>query len=222
MTRMTRILVVAGMVTLANPLGTVTGGANDLLAAEQAAAPVKHAVQANSDFAWDLYGQLAKENGGKNLFFSPYSISSALAMTAEGARGQTAKEMGTVLRLPDSTRRVGDDAQLIPWETAKMHTGMGAINKWLNRDSAQYQLEVIITELDQPWGGLDLTVALSTRWKLTKRGSSEPTWKHSIHASYTATFADAFAAIKRLRLANEGAARKSIAEGIRRISELNL
>ena len=139
---LTRVLVLSGVVTLTTALGSIEGTAGNLLAAEPDKAPTKIAVQANSDFAWDLYGQLAKENGGKNLFFSPYSISSALAMTAEGARGQTAKEMGTVLRLPDSTRRVGDDAQLIPWETAKMHTGMGAINKWLNRDSAQYQLHV--------------------------------------------------------------------------------
>jgi len=128
MTRMTRILVVAGLVTLANPLGTVTGGANDLLAAEVDAAPLKHAVQANSDFAFDMYQQLSKENAGKNLFFSPYSISSALAMTAEGARGATAVEMGKVLRFPKAARRIGADAQLIPWRTSLIHTGMADLN----------------------------------------------------------------------------------------------
>ena len=118
MKRMTQILVVAGLVTLAG----------DLLAAEVGAAPVKHAVQANSDFAFDMYHRLAKENTGENLFFSPYSISSALAMTAEGARGKTAEEMGKVLRFGEATRRVGADAQLIPWRTSLIHTGMAELN----------------------------------------------------------------------------------------------
>jgi len=128
MTRMTRVLVLAGVVALTNPLGSVTGQANDLLAAETGAAPVKHAVQANSDFAFDLYRQLSGENAGKNLFFSPYSVSSALAMTAEGARGPTAAEMGKVLRFPQAARRIGADAQLIPWQTSLIHAGMGRLN----------------------------------------------------------------------------------------------
>lgn len=52
-------------------------------------------VKGNSDFGFDLYQKL-KENEG-NLFFSPYSISTALAMTYAGARGQTEKEMSNVL-----------------------------------------------------------------------------------------------------------------------------
>ncbi|MEQ8789632.1 MAG: serpin family protein [Pirellulaceae bacterium] len=45
--------------------------------------------------AFDLYGRLSKSDG--NLFFSPASISSALAMTYAGAAGGTEKEMATVL-----------------------------------------------------------------------------------------------------------------------------
>ena len=52
-------------------------------------------VKGNSDFGFDLYQQL-RENKG-NLFFSPYSISTALAMTYAGAKGQTEKEMAKVL-----------------------------------------------------------------------------------------------------------------------------
>ena len=53
-------------------------------------------AQSNNQFALDLYGQLgAKESG--NLFFSPYSISTALAMTYAGAEGQTEKQMAEVL-----------------------------------------------------------------------------------------------------------------------------
>src|SRR5258708_5755199 len=49
----------------------------------------------NNTFAFDLYGQLKTNEG--NLFFSPYSISTCLAMTYAGAHGQTAKEMAQTL-----------------------------------------------------------------------------------------------------------------------------
>ena len=52
-------------------------------------------VKGNSAFGFDLYQELKGEKG--NLFFSPYSISTALAMTYAGARGQTKKEMAEVL-----------------------------------------------------------------------------------------------------------------------------
>ena len=123
MGKVTRVWVLAGVVTLANVL----------LAAEADKATTTQVVQANSDFATDLYQQLAKENAGENLFFSPYSISSALAMTTEGARGLTADEMGKVLRFPAAARRAGDDAQSIPWEMLAIHTGIASINRRINR-----------------------------------------------------------------------------------------
>jgi serpin B len=139
MKKLTRIFVITGMVSLMTPLGNVTGSAGELLAAEAGKAPVKLAVQANSDFAFDMFKQLSAENAGENLFFSPYSVSSALAMTAEGARGKTAMEMGKVLRFPDATRRVGDDAQLIPWRTSLIHTGMAGINDRLMAEDTPAQ-----------------------------------------------------------------------------------
>ena len=55
-------------------------------------------VEGNSQFAVDLYGKLRNQPG--NLFFSPSSISTALAMTYAGARGETAEQMARVLHLP--------------------------------------------------------------------------------------------------------------------------
>ena len=52
-------------------------------------------VRGNSAFAFDLYAALASEEG--NLFFSPYSISLALAMTYAGARGETERQMAEAL-----------------------------------------------------------------------------------------------------------------------------
>ena len=64
-------------------------------------------VDANDRFAFDLYSEYRSNDG--NVFFSPYSISSALAMTYEGAKGKTADEMQSVLHFPkdDDARRSG-------------------------------------------------------------------------------------------------------------------
>ena len=53
-------------------------------------------VQDNSAFAFDLYHKLRASEG--NIFFSPYSISTALAMTYAGARENTEKQMAKTLR----------------------------------------------------------------------------------------------------------------------------
>ena len=52
-------------------------------------------AQGNNAFALDLYAQLKTQEG--NLFLSPYSISTALAMTFIGARGTSEKQMADVL-----------------------------------------------------------------------------------------------------------------------------
>ena len=52
-------------------------------------------VQGNSDFAFDLYQKVKGEEG--NLFYSPFSISIALAMTYGGAKGRTAQQMADTL-----------------------------------------------------------------------------------------------------------------------------
>lgn len=52
-------------------------------------------VADNNAFALDLYHEIS--DGGGNLFFSPYSISVALAMTWAGARNQTESQMADTL-----------------------------------------------------------------------------------------------------------------------------
>lgn len=47
-------------------------------------------------FTVDLFNKLNETNKGKNIFFSPWSISAALALTYLGAKGTTATEMAEV------------------------------------------------------------------------------------------------------------------------------
>ena len=58
---------------------------------------VHELVLGNNEFALDLYEEVCGTQASDNIFFSPYSISSALGMTYVGARGQTATEMAGVL-----------------------------------------------------------------------------------------------------------------------------
>jgi serpin B len=79
-------------------------------------------------FALDLYARLRAKEG--NLFFSPYSISTALAMTYAGARGDTAREMAQTLHFPADSER--------------LHASYAALLNQLNGDGKKrgYQLNV--------------------------------------------------------------------------------
>ncbi|MHC4625100.1 MAG: serpin family protein [Planctomycetota bacterium] len=55
-------------------------------------------VKGNNRFALKLYGKLHDKPG--NLFFSPYSISTAVAMTCAGARGQTERQIARAMHFP--------------------------------------------------------------------------------------------------------------------------
>ncbi|MDP7033339.1 MAG: serpin family protein [Planctomycetota bacterium] len=68
---------------------------------EEGVAVPDNFVEGNTAFALDLYHELGSPQ--ENLFFSPYSISTALAMTCAGAKGNTAKEMQEVLYLDPKT-----------------------------------------------------------------------------------------------------------------------
>ncbi|XP_056099251.1 leukocyte elastase inhibitor-like isoform X3 [Rhinichthys klamathensis goyatoka] len=52
---------------------------------------------ANTQFSLDLFKTISEENASGNVFFSPVSISSALAMVSLGARENTAAQMNKVL-----------------------------------------------------------------------------------------------------------------------------
>jgi serpin B len=58
----------------------------------------------NTAFALDLYTRLKTVDG--NLFFSPYSISTCLAMTYAGARGETAAQMAQTLHFDTNQKQL--------------------------------------------------------------------------------------------------------------------
>lgn len=89
-----------------------------------AAAQIQPLVEANTAFALDLYPQVKARPG--NLFFSPYSISTALAMTCAGARGNTGKQMRRVLHFDENEPQLHSSfAQLqLPLGEARQQKGI--------------------------------------------------------------------------------------------------
>lgn len=82
-------------------------------------------VNANNEFGIDVLKELLKEEEG-NIFLSPYSIFTALSMTYEGARNNTADEMADVLHLPDNEKeRLGSFAK---------------VQNDINKGSSEYEL----------------------------------------------------------------------------------
>lgn len=83
---------------------------------------------ANNQFTRNLYLQLAGDpaNNGRNIFFSPLSVSSVLALVYEGSRGNTADEIRSVFYFPT--------------DTAALQHGYAGINAAVNAKNANYTL----------------------------------------------------------------------------------
>jgi serpin B len=114
------------LLSLLIPCLALPAGASGAEMKPSAAADRTTVVEGNNVFAVALYGRLRNQSG--NLFFSPESISTALAMACAGARGDTASEMAKTLHFT------------LPPE--KLHPVMGALLSDLNAAHEGYQLSV--------------------------------------------------------------------------------
>jgi serpin B len=100
-------------------------------------------VEGNSAFAFKLYQELKEKEG--NLFYSPYSISLALAMTYAGARGETAQQMADTLKFMLEQERLHPAFNWLDAELAKR--GQGAQGK----DGEGFRLNIV----NAIWGQKD-------------------------------------------------------------------
>uniref|UniRef100_A0A8C9RJY7 Leukocyte elastase inhibitor n=1 Tax=Scleropages formosus TaxID=113540 RepID=A0A8C9RJY7_SCLFO len=83
---------------------------------------------ASTHFTLDLFKKITSNNKTGNVFFSPISISSSLAMVYPGARGDTATEMSKCLHF----YRAGDN----------LHDGFNKLFSELNKAEAAYSLSL--------------------------------------------------------------------------------
>ena len=69
----------------------------------------KSTVEGNNKFAFELFHKLKPDRHSKNLIFSPFSVSSVLAMTYAGARNETQSEMSRTLHFSLKQNNVNSD-----------------------------------------------------------------------------------------------------------------
>jgi len=100
-------------------------------------------IEGNSAFTFDLYQALREQDG--NLFYSPHSISVALAMTYAGARGETAQQMAATLQFLLEQERLHSAFNWLDAELASR--GEGAQGK----DGAGFRLNIV----NAIWGQKD-------------------------------------------------------------------
>lgn len=77
-----------------------------------------------NEFAFDLYRELINSSSGENVFLSPYSISSALAMVYLGARKNTKSQMASALHLDVLGNTSNSNNRGIGEEFKKLISGM--------------------------------------------------------------------------------------------------
>lgn len=121
-----KIVEEAGSYTLVQSQGGVKAYVATDAIKQQGDTPVdvSGVVEGGDRFALDLYQQLRTEDG--NLFFSPSSISMALAMTYAGAAGQTEAEMAKTLHLQMPKDQLHDGMRALQayWVTPDEEVGI--------------------------------------------------------------------------------------------------
>jgi hypothetical protein len=89
-------------------------------------------------------------------------------------------------------------------------------------EAADYDLRVEMLKVKQPLIGVSLSVTTIIEYWLTRTSDHQEVLHETVEATYTAKFSDAFLALERLKLANEGAGRENVTELIDRLYQLDL
>jgi len=139
------VTLVLGLVACAQPAsGEVVQSENEReTSPDVSGADLATLVEGNSAFAFDLYQALREADG--NLFYSPHSISLALAMTYAGARGDTEQQMADTLNFILSQDRLHPAFNSLDLELGRR--GEGAKGK----DGEGFRLNIV----NAIWGQKD-------------------------------------------------------------------
>lgn len=106
---------------MSEQISSVSSDKQREMAPDVASSELVELAAGNSAFAFDLYQVLREKND--NLFYSPYSISLALAMTYAGARGETERQMANTLHFLLSQARLHPAFNALDLELARRGAG---------------------------------------------------------------------------------------------------
>ncbi|NWT69995.1 A1AT protein, partial [Prunella himalayana] len=88
-------------------------------------------IPSNTDFAFQFYRQATTQEPDKNIFFSPVSISAALALLALGSQGRSQAQLLEGLAF-----------NLTTIQKEEIHDGFRQLLRWLSRPGSQVQLSM--------------------------------------------------------------------------------
>ena len=124
-------------------------------------------IEANNRFAINLYSQYKSEEG--NIFFSPFSISTAMAMVYEGAEGKTAKEIKSVFGFPkyDNSRRNQYSDLLSEINKKDKEYALKTANAlWAEQDF--HFLDEYLTTVEKYYGGKTTNLDFKNEWEASR------------------------------------------------------
>lgn len=98
---------------------------------------------------------------------------------------------------------------------AGLFSGVGDAN-------ARYQLNAFIARVSQPMVGFSMRVTMEVSYTLVDSTTKKTVWEKSILSDHTAAASEAFAGVKRLQLATEGAAKQNVEMLVRYLADLKL
>jgi serpin B len=111
-------------------------------------------------FSKGLYDQLNRESG--NVFFSPYSVQSALAMTMAGAKNLTAQEMHSALSLPFDLVHARPEPGApqpwlhYPWPQQRVHKAAGKLAKSIEQAGEHKSIDIAIANSIWPAANFEM------------------------------------------------------------------
>jgi hypothetical protein len=94
-----------------------------------------------------------------------------------------------------------------------------ALHTMVAATGGRYLINADLVSLDQPFAGFELTVTAKVHYTVLSLADQAVRLDQVVETPYTAHFSDAFVAVERLRLANEGAMRANINAIIKRLVE---
>uniref|UniRef100_A0A671K6U3 Serpin B6 n=1 Tax=Sinocyclocheilus anshuiensis TaxID=1608454 RepID=A0A671K6U3_9TELE len=95
---------------------------------------------ANTRFSLNLFKKISEGNASKNVFYSPISISSALAMVSLGAKENTAEQMFQVLSFTNPPTHCGTPVPNVSMD--QIHSSFNKLMSELNKPGAPYVLSL--------------------------------------------------------------------------------
>ena len=127
----------------------------------------KDVIEANNRFAINLYSQYKSEEG--NIFFSPFSISTAMAMVYEGAEGKTAKEIKSVFGFPkyDNSRRNQYSNLLSEINKKDKEYALNTANALWAEQDFQF-LDEYLTTVEKYYGGKTTNLDFKNEWEASR------------------------------------------------------